>query len=150
MAATLANGGVNPRDRRAGAVRGRPQAVLSVMATCGMYDGAGDWLYTVGLPAKSGVSGGILAVVPGQLGIAVFSPPLDARGNSVRGVAPAATSRATSTCTSSGAAGRAAAPSVRATPSRAWRRSATRTEAERSLARRRRLAGRGPSSSRAT
>jgi glutaminase len=60
--------------------------VLSVMATAGMYDAAGDWLYDVGLPAKSGVAGGVVAVLPGRLGIGVFSPPLDARGNSVRGV----------------------------------------------------------------
>jgi glutaminase len=60
--------------------------VLSVMASCGMYDAAGDWLYNVGLPAKSGVAGGIIAVLPGQFGIAVYSPPLDVHGNSVRGV----------------------------------------------------------------
>lgn len=60
--------------------------VLSVMATCGMYDAAGDWLSTVGIPAKSGVSGGILGVLPGQLGIGVLSPKLDGYGNSVRGV----------------------------------------------------------------
>ena len=60
--------------------------MLAVMATCGMYDFAGEWLYTVGLPAKSGVAGGVIAVLPGQLGIGVFSPRLDPRGNSVRGV----------------------------------------------------------------
>ena len=62
------------------------QHVLSVMAMCGMYDSAGAWMLRVGLPAKSGVSGGVLAVSPGQFGIGLFSPPLDARGNSVRGV----------------------------------------------------------------
>jgi glutaminase len=86
IAATLANGGVNPvtgeRVARAETVR----RVLSVMTSCGMYDSAGEWLYAVGIPAKSGVSGGVLAVLPGRLGLAVFSPPLDARGNSVRGV----------------------------------------------------------------
>ena len=87
MAATLANGGVNPRTGERVLSAPTVRAVLSVMATCGMYDSSGDWVYTVGLPAKSGVSGGIMAVVPGQLGIAVYSPPLDARGNSVRGVA---------------------------------------------------------------
>jgi glutaminase len=60
--------------------------VLSVMTTCGMYDSAGEWVVDVGMPAKSGVAGGILAVLPGQLGIAVYSPPLDPHGNSVRGV----------------------------------------------------------------
>ena len=62
------------------------QRMLSVMTTCGMYDGAGDWVTSVGLPAKSGVGGGILAVLPGQLGIGVYSPRLDEHGNSVRGV----------------------------------------------------------------
>jgi glutaminase len=87
IAATLANGGVNPRTGvravREDVVRG----VLSVMTTCGMYDAAGEWLVSVGLPAKSGVSGGVLAVLPGRLGIGVFSPRLDPRGNSVRGIA---------------------------------------------------------------
>jgi glutaminase len=87
IAATLANGGVNPLTGIRVASEATVRAVLSVMATCGMYDSAGDWLFAVGVPAKSGVSGGVMAVVPGQLGIGVFSPPLDARGNSVRGVA---------------------------------------------------------------
>jgi glutaminase len=86
VAATLANGGVNPVSGERAISAASTQAVLAVMATCGMYDGAGEWLYSVGLPAKSGVSGGIMVVVPGQLGIAVFSPPLDLAGNSVRGV----------------------------------------------------------------
>jgi len=86
IAATLANGGVNPVTGQRAISAASTRSVLAVMASCGMYDGAGEWLYSVGLPAKSGVSGGILVVVPGQLGIAVFSPPLDASGNSVRGV----------------------------------------------------------------
>jgi glutaminase len=61
--------------------------VLSVMASCGMYDGAGHWMTEVGLPAKSGVSGGILAVLPSQFGVASYAPPLNEHGNSVRGVA---------------------------------------------------------------
>jgi glutaminase len=86
MAATLANRGVNPVTGKQ-AIRGEyVESVLSVMESCGMYDYAGEWIYNVGMPAKSGVSGGIIAVLPGQLGIGVFSPPLDARGNSVRGI----------------------------------------------------------------
>ena len=86
MAATLANRGLNPVTRRP-AIRGEyVESILSVMASCGMYDYAGEWLYNIGMPAKSGVAGGIIAVLPGKLGIAVFSPPLDARGNSVRGI----------------------------------------------------------------
>jgi glutaminase len=86
MAATLANRGVNPLTGRQ-ALRGEyVESVLSVMGTCGMYDYAGEWLYNVGIPAKSGVAGGVLAVLPGQLGIGVFSPRLDAHGNSVRGI----------------------------------------------------------------
>jgi glutaminase len=87
MAATLANGGVNPRTRERAVRLELVDSILSVMATCGMYDYAGEWVYWVGLPAKSGVAGGVLAVLPGQLGIGVFSPRLDSRGNSVRGVA---------------------------------------------------------------
>ena len=87
MAATLANGGVNPLTGERAVRHQLVESVLSVMTTCGMYDYAGEWLYWVGLPAKSGVAGGVLAVLPGQLGIGVFSPPLDARGNSVRGLA---------------------------------------------------------------
>jgi glutaminase len=86
-AATLANGGVHPLTGEVAAGDATVRDTLSVMATCGMYDGAGEWMYEVGLPAKSGVSGGIFAVLPGQLGIGVWSPPLDGRGNSVRGVA---------------------------------------------------------------
>lgn len=86
MAATLANRGVNPVTGRQ-AVRGEYVAnMLSVMSSCGMYDWAGEWIYKVGMPAKSGVAGGIIAVLPGLLGIGVFSPPLDSHGNSVRGI----------------------------------------------------------------
>jgi glutaminase len=86
MAATLANHGVNPVTGKQ-AIRGEyVESVLSVMGSCGMYDYAGEWIYNIGMPAKSGVAGGVLAVLPGQLGIAVFSPPLDSRGNSVRGI----------------------------------------------------------------
>jgi glutaminase len=87
IAATLANGGRHPLTGEMAASDATVRDTLSVMATCGMYDGAGEWMYEVGLPAKSGVSGGIFAVLPGQLGIGVWSPPLDSRGNSVRGVA---------------------------------------------------------------
>jgi glutaminase len=87
VAATLAAGGRNPLTGVCAASPRTVRTVLSVMASCGMYDGAGEWFVGVGLPAKSGVSGGIFAVLPGQLGIAVWSPRLDARGNSVRGLA---------------------------------------------------------------
>ncbi len=87
MAATLANRGVNPLTGERALSASEVVRVLSVMSTCGMYDFAGEWMFRVGIPAKSGVAGGIIAVVPGQLGVGVFSPPLDARGNSVRGIA---------------------------------------------------------------
>jgi glutaminase len=86
MGATLANQGVNPLTGERAIAHDYVDNVLGVMASCGMYDWSGEWLYRVGLPAKSGVGGGILAVLPGQLGIGVFSPPLDSQGNSVRGI----------------------------------------------------------------
>jgi glutaminase len=86
MGACLANNGVNPVT----GVRALPEAqvarVLAVMASCGMYDYSGAWIYNVGMPAKSGVGGGLVAVLPGQMAIAVFAPLLDARGNSCRGI----------------------------------------------------------------
>jgi glutaminase len=86
MAATLANGGVCPLTQEQALHPRCVPRVLSVMATCGMYDYAGEWIYRIGMPSKSGVGGGIIGVLPGQMAIAVFSPPLDARGNSVRGI----------------------------------------------------------------
>lgn len=86
MAATLANRGVNPRSGVRVVSERVVRQVLSVMATCGMYDAAGDWATQVGIPAKSGVAGGLIGALPGQLGIATFSPRLDAHGTSVRGV----------------------------------------------------------------
>jgi glutaminase len=86
MGATLANGGVNPITGERAIQSGYVKDLLSVMHTCGMYDYAGEWAYRVGIPAKSGVGGGIVAVVPGNAGIGVFSPRLDAKGNSVRGI----------------------------------------------------------------
>jgi glutaminase len=87
MGATLANHGVNPLTGERAMGAAHVARVLSVMSSCGMYDYAGEWLYRVGLPAKSGVSGGVVAILPGKLAIASFSPPLDPRGNSVRGIA---------------------------------------------------------------
>jgi len=86
MAATLANGGVNPITGERALDEHYVQDVISVMLTCGMYDYSGEWTYKVGMPAKSGVGGGITAVVPGKLGIGTFSPLLDVKGNSVRGI----------------------------------------------------------------
>lgn len=86
MAATLANGGVQPVTGERIYEPPLVRHVLSVMLTCGMYDSAGDWASSVGIPAKSGVGGGIIGTLPGQVGIASFSPRLDAHGNSVRGV----------------------------------------------------------------
>jgi glutaminase len=86
MGATLANGGVNPRTEERVIAQPVAEQVLTVMATCGMYDFSGEWLFRVGLPAKSGVAGGLVAVSPSQFGIGLFSPRLDERGNSVRAV----------------------------------------------------------------
>ena len=86
MAATLANDGVNPLTGEAVFDAQYVRDVLSVMNSCGMYDYAGEWAYEIGMPAKSGVSGCIIAAIPGQIGIAVYSPPIDAQGNSVRGI----------------------------------------------------------------
>lgn len=87
MGATLANGGINPLTGELAIEHQYVKDLLSVMHSCGMYDYAGEWAYRVGIPAKSGVAGGILAVVPGRFGIGIFSPRLDAKGNSVRGIA---------------------------------------------------------------
>jgi glutaminase len=86
MGATLANSGTNPITGARAMSAEYVRDVISVMLTCGMYDGAGQWFHDVGIPAKSGVSGGIVAAIPERIGIAVFSPGLDAHGNSVRGV----------------------------------------------------------------
>ena len=87
MGATFANMGIHPGTRAHAFDLASVRSTLSVMFTCGMYDYAGHWAYDVGIPAKSGVGGGIVGVVNRQLGIASYSPRLDAKGNSVRGVA---------------------------------------------------------------
>jgi len=86
IAATLANMGRNPlTDEQAFSIES-VKRMLAIMFTCGMYDYSGEWAYRVGVPAKSGVSGGVMAVVNRQVGIATYSPPLDSRGNSRRGI----------------------------------------------------------------
>jgi glutaminase len=84
MAATLAAGGLNPITADQVLDQRYIAPLLAIMATAGLYDDSGKWLYTTGLPAKSGVGGGLIAVSPGKFGIAVISPPLDEAGNSVR------------------------------------------------------------------
>jgi glutaminase len=84
MAATLAFGGRNPVTGKQVLDSSKVPGVLAVMATAGLYDDSGKWLYHTGLPGKSGVGGGLIAVSPGRFGIAVVSPPLDDAGNSVR------------------------------------------------------------------
>lgn len=86
MAATLANGGIQPKSKKIVIKKDYVKDILSLMFSCGMYDSAGEWAYTVGLPAKSGVSGGLFTVVPGKMGIATFSPLIDQHGHSYRGV----------------------------------------------------------------
>ncbi len=89
MAATLGNGGVNPATGKQVVPGQVAEHVLTVMATCGMYDYAGEWMLRVGLPAKSGISGCLAVSSPAQLGLAAYSPRLDHRGNSVRAIAAA-------------------------------------------------------------
>lgn len=86
MGATLADGGVNPVTRQRVIADCLCQPVLAVMATSGLYEHSGDWLYDVGLPGKSGIGGGVVTVSPGKGGLGSFSPRLDEAGNSVRGV----------------------------------------------------------------
>lgn len=86
MGATLADGGVNPLTGERVIDAAHCQPVLAVMATAGLYEHSGDWLYDIGLPGKSGIGGGIVAIAPGKCGLATFAPPLDAAGNSVRGL----------------------------------------------------------------
>ncbi|ELS01872.1 L-glutaminase [Xenococcus sp. PCC 7305] len=86
MAATLANRGIQPITNQQAVQSEYVRDMLSVMHTCGMYNYAGEWAYRVGIPAKSGVSGGIIGVIPERAGIAVFSPLIDQQGNSVRGL----------------------------------------------------------------
>jgi len=86
MAATLANGGLNPVTKKVVVSPETVKYTLPVMATAGLYDDAGQWLFATGLPGKSGVGGGIIAVVPGKFGIAVISPPLSPAGNSVKAI----------------------------------------------------------------
>jgi len=85
MSATLADGGMNPITGKQVIDADVCRPVLAVMATAGLYETTGDWLYSVGLPGKSGVGGGIITVAPGKGGMCTFAPPLDAAGNSVKG-----------------------------------------------------------------
>lgn len=85
MAATLANGGVNPHTKKRVIAAEHCRLVLAMMSMSGMYDSSGDWLFDVGLPAKSGIGGGIMTVAPGKGGMSTFAPPLDGFGNSVKG-----------------------------------------------------------------
>jgi glutaminase len=131
MAATLANGGVNPVTG-ARVISGQIAShVLTVMGTCGMYDYSGEWLLRVGLPAKSGVSGGVTAVKPAQFGFGLFSPRLDARGNSVRAVGACQALAGRFGLHLLNSHGRAAPATYLATDGRALRSARHRTDAER-------------------
>ena len=85
MGATLADGGINPVTRRRVVSAEIARDTLALLASCGMYENSGEWLFEIGLPAKSGVSGGIVAIAPGKGALGTFSPRLDSAGNSVRG-----------------------------------------------------------------
>jgi glutaminase len=85
MGATLADGGLNPITRERAVGESVCHYALAVMATAGLYETSGDWLYDIGMPGKSGISGGIVAISPGKGGLGVFAPPLDSTGNSVKG-----------------------------------------------------------------
>jgi glutaminase len=87
VASTLANGGVSPLTGERLLLPDTVKNCLSLMSSCGMYDFSGEFAFTIGIPSKSGVGGGIMAVIPNLMGIAVYSPRLDALGNSVRGLA---------------------------------------------------------------
>ena len=85
MGATIANSGVNPMTKKQVVSKDNIQPILAEMMMNGLYENTGNWLYSTGLPGKSGVGGGILAIVPGKCALAVFAPPLDIHGNSVKG-----------------------------------------------------------------
>ena len=85
MGATLAHGGINPCSGDRVVSERTCRHVLAAMATAGMYEHSGDWLYDVGLPGKSGISGGIVTVAPGKGGLGTFAPRIDAAGNSIQG-----------------------------------------------------------------
>ena len=86
MGATFANGGVNPKTGKQCIDHTNLRHVMSILLTCGMYNYSGEWVFDVGVPAKSGISGGILMIIPGVMAISIYSPRLDKRGNSVRGI----------------------------------------------------------------
>ena len=87
MGACYANGGINPVSKKRVVKEENVPPILAEMCMSGLYDSTGDWMYKAGLPAKSGVGGGLVAVAPGKLAMAAFSPPLDPAGNTVKGQA---------------------------------------------------------------